>query len=245
MKPVESAASWLPLIIKPIIETWFNKKTFPEVQELEKDYMKYFPVNERYNSNTNQFAIMLWQSDVMKELWLSPVKIEHLLTQIVGTWPMSYVKYIDEWPFYWFWKWFKETFKWWFSKADNTLRGAEYDKLYKEARQSEADFKKYWDIYEWEDYYNLENKKDTLVEIDQIARDLAKANKNVKVPDEIVLAVWKASNLALKWEYERALDELSDYQSDIDSIISDNEQVIEDKKNEKLEEARREYQKSK
>lgn len=73
-EPFKAAISWIPQIIKPILEVGFNKTTFPKVRDLESSYMQKLPAQFRYHDGTSVFAKWTGQAGV-----LSPIQIDHLL----------------------------------------------------------------------------------------------------------------------------------------------------------------------
>ena len=83
-EPLKLATSWLAPPMKAIIESGLGKKTFPEVKDLEPFYMATWNSEDRYFPYTNDIAIMLGQTEVMKAKGISPLQIEHFLKTVHG-----------------------------------------------------------------------------------------------------------------------------------------------------------------
>jgi hypothetical protein len=73
------AFSWMPHLIKPGMETAFNKRTWPEVIPLENIYQQQKVPGERYYDSTSDVAKWLG-----KTFNMSPIKIDHFLHSTFG-----------------------------------------------------------------------------------------------------------------------------------------------------------------
>lgn len=82
--PVAAATYVLPFNLKGFLLPMFNIKDFPEIKNIESEGIKYKPSEERYYDNTNKLAVALGQTQIAKDLNLSPLKIEQIIKNFVG-----------------------------------------------------------------------------------------------------------------------------------------------------------------
>lgn len=67
-EPDKMALSLVPVLIKPSIEVFFNKKSFPKVKDLESASQQRLPSEFRYHTGTSAFAKWAGSTEVAKTL---------------------------------------------------------------------------------------------------------------------------------------------------------------------------------
>lgn len=83
-EPLKMGLSMIPVLFKPTLEVGLNKKTFPKVSDLESKSMQNLPSEERFYKTSSDFAMWLGQTGLAKNMEMSPIKIDHLLTGHFG-----------------------------------------------------------------------------------------------------------------------------------------------------------------
>lgn len=72
-------ASWFPQAVSPAVQVAFNKRIYPSIRDLEPDYMKYLPKNERVFENSSN--VSKWFGPA---LGLSPIQFDALVEGYTG-----------------------------------------------------------------------------------------------------------------------------------------------------------------
>jgi len=71
--------SWMPHIVAPAFQINVNKRFYPELRDLEPDYMKYLPKNQRIFESTSSVARWLGPA-----IGLSPIQFDFLIEGYIG-----------------------------------------------------------------------------------------------------------------------------------------------------------------
>lgn len=72
--PARMLASWIPQAVSPAVQVTFNKRFYPTIRDLEPDYMKYLPKDQRVYDTTSNIAKYFGP-----RLGLSPIQFDTLL----------------------------------------------------------------------------------------------------------------------------------------------------------------------
>ena len=78
-QPFKVLISIIPQALKPSIEIGMNKKTYPEVRDIESQAMRQLPPFMRVHENTSKLSKLLANTDAGKQLNLSPIQLDHFL----------------------------------------------------------------------------------------------------------------------------------------------------------------------
>lgn len=121
----------LPKIIEPIWEIQTNVRLFPSPSAIEAGWTQNLPSHMRYNRFTNPLAYELGQTQLAKQLDISPIQIEHFMKSTFGRGPEKLTSHWNEgwegvakglgeifWPYG-----EQDTFK---------MMGRDWDKFYKD-----------------------------------------------------------------------------------------------------------------
>jgi len=223
----EAATSWIPQIIKPMVEIAMNAKTFPEYKELESEYMRKKPSEERYYPWTSDLAIMLGQTDLMKTQGLSPIQIEHYIKATAGRGTDALTKYIDEGVLSGPLKGLGETFTRIVKNETYLFTGAGYSEFYDGLTKAESDYKKAKESRVGPDIERASRVKKTYSGVEKQLRKLRKINSNedVVIPTKIPNAIFRVVDLLNKEEYDEAIKEYQTEAGIVGSYIADNKEL--------------------
>lgn len=202
VEPLKAVSSFVPYIIQWPLSVYANYKTFPEIKELEPEYMKHLPTEDRYTPYTNDLAIVLWQTQVAKELKLSPMQIEFLMWWAWWRATTNYTKYINE--SWWLFKWFTETFPW-VKKSEYIFTWREVDKFYELKEKAYADYKRLAESYDIEARIESRNTNKLYSDVWEMISWLKEIHRDKwTVTTAYHNMVMEIVHLLNKWDIEKA-----------------------------------------
>jgi DnaJ-domain-containing protein 1 len=218
-----------PQLVKPFVEIAFNKKTFPEIKEITPDYMLRLPREKRYYPWTNDTAIWLASTPIMKALDKSPIEIEHWMKGTGGRAIDIMTKYSDEGILSGIAKGQIESFKRIVANETYMFNGVEYSQFYEDAKKSAN---KYTELRKGSDRNAISKQK----EINDIYRgvtdqlkSLRKVNSSddVEVPLSISNKIFEVIHDLNTGKERSAQKKYERYKNSIESFIDKAEMIIE------------------
>jgi hypothetical protein len=179
-KPVEAAWAYAPQIVKPLLETGFNVRTYPNVRPIVPYGISFKSPMNQYNQYTTETSKYLG-----KLMGLSPMKIDYFMKAQFGKVPDMLVRKIEQ---KWFDKEDKSRSQIFLQEEQYVLAGKNYTDFYEKNKYyqelyNDIHVRKHKGEFTQEQLEIIENHKIFDKTEDKIKQMREKVNANIEIPE--------------------------------------------------------------
>jgi hypothetical protein len=180
LKPVEAAWAYAPQIVKPLLETGFNVRTYPNVRPIVPYGISFKSPMNQYNQYTTETSKYLG-----KLMGLSPMKIDYFMKAQFGKVPDMLVRKIEQ---KWFDKEDKSRSQIFLQEEQYVLAGKNYTDFYEKNKYwqelyNDIHVRKHKGEYTQEQLETIENHKIFDKTEDKIKQMREKVNAGIEIPE--------------------------------------------------------------